>query len=171
MQNDPLRFINSLLGSEIVTKDGKRRLKFISIKKYSAQDLDVSIKEQQVILPTVYLRFLSEVGACDLYVDYDVSSASGRFISQIRSFMQVEDLLEYNRMISPDLVSNLSNFIVVGSDLGNYYFAFNLTREDKNFGIFTVDDYVEEWHSRENGWYDFDNWLTLLVEKEGKIPT
>lgn len=170
MKTDPFKLLQAQIGLEVTSRDGKRQLRFVQVKKYSAAELATALRSTQLALPESYVRFLTEVGACDLYVEHGLNAVGEQRIMRTISFFPVETLLEYNRSVSPDLVGNLSKFIVVGSDLSNHFFCFSLSRESENFGVFTPDVYAEEWHNEPEGWYDFGEWLRLLIEREGRVP-
>lgn len=165
MKIDPMDFIEDGLGKTISIANG-RKVEFVSLKRYSRKEVEEYLRANQLTLPEIYIRFLTQIGACDLY---RAKLSDGNSIFSSRVFLPIEELMEYNRDVSPEIFKNISRFIVVGSDFGSSFFCFDLTRRDKNFGVFTTDIYAEEWQNETEGWYDFEDWLGSLIKREGKI--
>lgn len=146
-------------------------LRFNCTEKYSREDIVNYSTSTGIVFPDFYVDFLINVGACELFTRYDNRNWGGRNIIEVTEFMRLRDIIDYNEAVWPDLIDNITEFVVIGmNSWRDTYLGIDLKRESNNFGIFTSDSYPEEWHLETDCWYNFEDWLALLVEGNGKIP-
>jgi hypothetical protein len=162
IMKETIKKIKSLLnrsnGSPILLPNNES-LYFIVHKRYEQSEIEAFETSFGIYLPNDYKEFMTEVGACDLYMD------EYRLGIQIK---RLEELEKYSKQVFIDLDNPFPQLLLItsvtriGDDGG-----FDLKRKEPNFSVFFNEIPAELWTEETDDWTTFSNWLTQLVDSNG----
>lgn len=153
-------FLNSSLGQPVVLKSGEAYA-FHHIKSYNYEEIAAFEAKLSIQLPESYKFFLSEVGACRLYVNE---------FGLGLDFLLLEDLAAFSSQVFLEMENPFLELFLFASNTGRGDpIGFDLRDGSKNrMSVFFHEYDPETWLDDTDDWSTFESWLIKLVKSEAE---